>query len=159
MKKNICVIMMLIVFVFMTGCSAKDIQAIYDDNQRISSTSNTYNLINSNSEIKGQQITGEFEKMEGMDTVWTYQAEEDMELEMTYLLNITKGKMKFVLISPDDSITNIVEMTKDSPVKDYAVSNLKIKKGKNRIKLVGGVDTSSSFEIKIPEGDFEELGQ
>ena len=69
MKKNICVIMMLIVFVFMTGCSAKDIQAIYDDNQRISSTSNTYNLINSNSEIKGQQITGEFEKMEGMDTV------------------------------------------------------------------------------------------
>ena len=67
--------------------------------------------------------------------------------------------MKFVLISPDDSITNIVEMTKDSPVKDYAVSNLKIKKGKNRIKLVGGVDTSASFEIKIPEGDFEELGQ
>ncbi len=132
---------------------------MYNDDKKITSTSKTYSLVNYNQKIQGQQITGEFGKIEGMDTIWTYNAEEDMELEMTYLLNITKGKMKFVLISPDDSITNIVEMTKDSPIKGYAVSNLKIKKGKNRIKVVAGVDTSASFEIKIPEGDFEELGQ
>lgn len=44
-------------------------------------------------------------KMTGMDTIWKYQADEDRTLQMHYDLNVTNGKAKLVLITPDDTIT------------------------------------------------------
>lgn len=77
---------------------------------------------------------------------------------MTYILNVTRGKLKLVLISPDNSVTDLIETTNKSDLDDYATNKLQIKKGLNRIKIVAGSNTSVEFSITIPSGEFEELG-
>lgn len=93
-----------------------------------------------------------------MDTVWSYESEEDKLLDITYLINVTSGKLKLVLISPDNSVTNIIEQTEKSDMTNSATNNLDIKKGLNRIKIVGDKDTVADLDIKIIQGDFKELG-
>ena len=93
-----------------------------------------------------------------MDTIWTYESDKNIELDITYLLNVKSGKLKLVLITPDGSITNLIEVTKESDVLDYATNTLQIKKGLNRIKIVADKNTSLEFDISIPNGEFKELG-
>lgn len=93
-----------------------------------------------------------------MDTIWTYESEDDIEIEMTYLLKLKKGKAKLVLISPDGTLTNTIEVNKDSVLEDYAVNKLSIKKGINRIKLVAADYAKIEFDIGIDYGTFSELG-
>lgn len=81
-----------------------------------------------------------------------------MDVDITYLLKVSNGKAKFVLISPDNTTTLIVESNNESELKDYATNTLQIKKGINRIKLVAGKNTISEFDISIPNGRFQELG-
>jgi hypothetical protein len=97
-------------------------------------------------------------KIEGMDTIWAYEADKDTMLDITYLLNVSSGKSKLVLIYPDSSVTTIIETTKDSEVVDYATNPMQIKKGLNRIKIVADENTSLEFNISIPNGEFKELG-
>lgn len=149
---------LLLVAMLATGCSNNYMTSIYNSDDKISSTTNSYNLDGITQTIEGEKFAGEVEKFEGMDTIWTYEATEDMELEMTYLLNAMKGNVKLVLISPDDSLTNVIERSDDATFTDYATSTMQIKKGTNRLKMVGGKDCSVKFEITIPCGEFKQLG-
>ena len=149
---------LLLVAILVTGCTSNYITSIYDSDEQISSISNTYNLINVTQAIEGEKFTGEIEKFEGMDTIWSYEATEDMELEITYLLNAMKGRVKLVLISPDGSLTNVIERSDNATFTDYATSIMQIKKGTNRLKMVGGKGCSIEFEITIPCGKFQQLG-
>lgn len=155
-KKNRFILLLL--SMLLTGCSGKSATTIYSDNDKISSSSNSFNLDIENQAIDGEQISGSINKMEGMDTIWTYESDEDKELDITYLLNVGTGKFKLVLISPDNSITNIIERTNESEINDYATNKIQIKQGFNRIKIVAGKKSSGEFDIKIPYGEFKELG-
>lgn len=147
---------LFLVAILITSCI--DIASIYDSDEQISSSSNVYNLINVTQSIEGEKFTGEIEKFEGMDTIWSYEATEDMELEITYLLNPSKGRVKLVLISPDGSLTNVIERSEEATFTDYATSTVQIKKGTNRMKVVGGKDCSIKFDITIPCGEFKKFG-
>lgn len=149
---------LLLVAMLVTGCSNNDIPSIYNSDIKISSITNSYNLVNATQIIEGDKFTGEVEKFEGMDTIWTYEATDDMVLEITYLLNAVKGKVKLVLISPDGSLTNVIERSDYGTFTDYATSTIPIKKGTNRLKMVGSKDCSVQFELTIPCGKFKELG-
>lgn len=149
---------LLLVAMLATGCSNTYISSIYNSDIKISSSTNSYNLINATQIIEGDKFTGEVEKFEGMDTIWTYEATEDMALEVTYLLNAMKGKVKLVLISPDGSLTNVIERSDSATFTDYATSTMPIKKGTNRLKMVGSKDCSVQFELTIPCGEFKQLG-
>ncbi|MGL4737740.1 MAG: hypothetical protein ACRCW2_09840, partial [Cellulosilyticaceae bacterium] len=92
------------------------------------------------------------------DTIWTYEATEDMTLEMTYVLNAIKGNVKLVLINPDGSLTDVIERSDQATFTDYATSTLSIKKGTNRLKLVGSKNCSVEFEITMSCGEFKALG-
>lgn len=157
MGKKKYIAILLLTAMLLTGCIKNYITSIYNDNEKISSSTNSYNLeVEEN--IDGQQFKASIKKIEGMDTIWTYESDEDMELEMTYLLNVKSGKLKLVLIYPDNSVTNLIETTNKSDISSYATNKLQIKKGLNRIKIVAGKDTSAEFDITIPYGNFEELG-
>lgn len=155
-KKNKFIIMFLAML--LTGCSLKNVSSIYNDNDKISGNYNTFNIDIEEQRIDGEKFVGIINKIEGMDTIWTYESEEDRNLDMTYLLNVETGKVKLVLISPDNSITNIIERTNESEITNYATSTIQIKKGLNRIKIVAGKKSSGEFDIKMPYGKFMELG-
>ena len=97
-RKSILVLVFLAIL--LTGCSRKNVTSIYNDNDKISSSSNSFNLDVEEQTIEGEKFVGIINKLEGMDTIWTYKSDEDKDLEMTYLLNVGTGKVKLVLISP-----------------------------------------------------------
>lgn len=149
----------LIVLAFLlTSCTGKKVGLIYDDDKQISSSSNSFNMDITEQRIDGERFLAIINKMEGMDTIWSYESDEDKELDIKYLLNVNSGKFKLVLISPDNNITNIIERTKESEIKNYATNNIQIKKGLNRIKLVATKKSKGEFDIKISNGNFKELG-
>ena len=158
MKKYKYVVVFIVLTIVLSGCSKNYMTSIYNDNKKISSDTNSFNLDVEEQNIKGQEFNGLIKKIEGMDTIWTYEADKDMELDMKYLLNVTSGKLKLVLITPDSSVTNLIEATKESDMLDYSINTLKIKKGINRIKIVADKNTSLKFNISIPNGEFKELG-
>lgn len=149
---------LVLVAMLATGCSNNYITSIYNSDDKISSSTNSYNLDGVAQSIEGEKFVGQVEKFEGMDTIWTYEATEDMELEIKYLLNAMKGSVKLVLISPDGSLTNVIERSDNATFTDYATSIMKIKKGTNTLKMVGSKDCSINFEITAPCGEFKQLG-
>jgi len=158
MKKTGLAVLTLSIILALVGCSTNLMASVYDKDAKIASDSNSFNLYNTEQTIEGQNFIGTIEQIEGMDTIWTYEAEEDIELDMTYLLNVISGKAKLVLISPDSSLTTLIEVTNESEVTDYATNVLSIKKGLNRIKIVAGENTELNFDITIPSGEFQEIG-
>lgn len=165
-KKKYAAILILL-SALLIGCSKNSmtyiydnyITSIYDDNEKISSTTNSYSLNGIEQSINGQQFRANIKRIEGMDTIWTYESDEDRELNMTYLISVTSGKLKLVLISPDNSVTNIIERTNQLNMSNYDTNTLHIKKGVNRIKLVADKDTSAELDITIPDGKLKKLGE
>ena len=94
--------------------------------------------------------------MEGMDTIWVFDAEEDKSLDITYTINVFSGKMKLVLINPKGDVSIIAEC--DTEMSEPIQSTLNIESGNNRIKIVAGANTKFDIDISIQEGEFKELG-
>lgn len=155
MKK---VIILILLAILLVGCQNSSFTSIYNDDNKIVSGSNTFSLTNYEQDIDGQRYFGTVNSMDGMDTIWIYEATEDTKIDMRYLLTVQKGKVKLVLISPDKSLTTLVESTNKSDLKDYATNKLFIKKGLNRIKFVADENAKFDFDIIITEGEFQELG-
>lgn len=158
MNKKILWVIMILLVLGLSGCRTNPMLAVYNDDSKIASDSNSYNLINDEQSIENQNYEGSIEKFEGMDTIWTYDAMEDITLDMAYQVSVHTGKMKLVLIAPDDTLTTIVEVTPKTTMKNIENTTLELKKGKNRIKVVGGKNTKLDIDISIPEGEFNNLG-
>ena len=138
------------------GCASNPMVAVYDNDIKIASSTNTYNLINYDQTTENGHFTANVEKMEGMDTLWVFDAEEDAFLDITYTLNVYSGKVKLVLINPMGDVSIIAEC--DTEMADPFQSTLNIESGNNRIKIVAGENTKFDIDISIPEGEFKELG-
>lgn len=145
----------LIAVCLMTGC-ANPMVAIYDNDKKIASSTNSYNLNNCEQTTEDGHFTASVEKMEGMDTIWVFDTEEDTLLNITYTLNVTSGKMKLVLINPEGDVSIIAEC--DTEMSEPIQSTLNIESGNNRIKIVADENTKFDVEISIQEGEFQKLG-
>lgn len=147
---------LLITACLIAGCGMNPMLAVYDDNVKIASDSNTYNLINYEQVQEDLHFTASVEKMEGMDTVWVFDAEEDTIVDITYLLNVSSGKMKLVLINPEKEVSIIVEC--DSEMAEPVQDTLEIKKGNNRIKIVASENTQFDMDMTLSASGLKELG-
>lgn len=150
MKKKLGLIF-LCVMLFLTGCSALNAASVYDDEGKIASQTNTYSKVNYKASERENTFALTCEVFEGMDTIWTYKAEDDVEMCMLYTLKVESGKAKLVLILPDGSLETIVEVTSESEDAEAVETTLQLKEGVNRIKLVGDEDTSVELEMAIQE--------
>lgn len=155
MKKLVSIV--VIVTLVLTGCSSNRMSSIYNNEEKIVSETNSYNLNEADQSIEEQKLSGLVE-FEGMDTIWTFDSEEDTKIDMTYMFKVTNGKAKLVLVSPDDTLTTLVETTKDSEVNDDTVNQISVKKGLNRIRLVAANNAKIEFDINIDYGTFDEIG-
>ena len=55
---------------FMAGCASNPIVSVFDNNRKIASDTNTYNLINVDQTCEDGHLTASVEKMEGMNNQW-----------------------------------------------------------------------------------------
>lgn len=67
------------------------------------------NLINVDQTCEDGHLTASVEKMEGMDTIWNFDTEEDIVIDITYTLHVSSGKIKLVLISSEGEVSIIAE--------------------------------------------------
>ena len=153
MKKRLTACTLLLVCLLM-GCSG--VANIYDDNSRIASDTNTFNLDAIEQEIQGTTFSASVERMEGMDTVWTMESAETTDIDIAYDITSYSGKVKLVLISPDGELTTLVECTSDTNSSDN--TTLSLQQGEYRIKLVAGENTKFDISLSVTDGTLHELG-
>lgn len=133
---------------------------VYDNSDLIAGKSDgSANKINYRVSTHDGVTTITCKKMTGMDTIWKYQADEDQVLQMHYNLDVTDGKAKLVLITPDDTIVTLAEQ--DSSMFQECASQetgtpppestaeLTLKKGTNRIRIVCEKGTAFSLSYRI----------
>ena len=156
MKKRLITLAVLAITLTgtLTGCSS---DKLYENDKVILSDANAFMISDCSEEINGQSMKASISKVKGMNEIWTYEADKDMTLDVSYLLKATKGEAKLVLITPDKTVTNIVEATSESKMDGTVPGVLELKKGHNVIKFVAKKDTAAEFEINIPVGEFKKM--
>ena len=92
LKPKIILYAVLIAVYLMAGCAFHSMTAIYENDQMIASSTNSYSLINIEQLSEERHFTASVEKMEGMDTIWDFNAEENMPLDVTYTLKLFPEK-------------------------------------------------------------------
>lgn len=136
MKKWIFV---LLIFV-LTSCTVKLPEYnVYDDDAKI--VKNTTSMSNRSSETHMNNlyniVVGTFN---GTKLRWNLDSKAGGTITVVYDLNVTKGRFKLVLISPDKNVTTIFEGTGSGS------KTLKLEGGINEIKFVGD---QAGFSLKI----------
>ena len=146
----------LLVVFLLSGCS-NAMADIYDNESKITSDTNSFNLDGIEQEIEGNSYNATIEKMEGMDTVWTLDTEEETTVDISYDITLYNGKVKVVLVSPDDELTILAECISNQDDSSNTTS-LALTQGEYRIKIVAGEDTKFDISLSISDGSFHELG-
>ena len=157
MKRSKLLFVMIAVILALAGCALILQVDVYDDEEALARTSNTYRIIGKSVRIVNQNCVGSMQRFEGMNTLWTSTVSNDGSIDITYKLSVSGGKLKLVLITPDDTVTTLVETTPDTTMEDYGTISVEVKKGDNRIKLVGSGVEKLNFDITIPIGEFHTL--
>lgn len=158
----------------LAGCSGLGANA-YNNERSIASDMNSYNLNNITQTSDDGTFSAQVGNMEGMDTIWTYDAENETSTELSYDITLYSGKLKLTLISPDKKVTTLVELDSEKDAEDHSASaqdssagtsacsasdtvSFSLEPGENRIKVVAGEDTRFDMNLSMPEGEFGELG-
>lgn len=158
----------------LAGCSGLGANA-YNNERSIASDMNSYNLNNITQTSDDGTFSAQVGNMEGMDTIWTYDAENETSTELSYDITLYSGKLKLTLISPDKKVTTLVELDSEKDAEDLSAStqdssagtsacsasdtvSFSLEPGENRIKVVAGEDTRFDMNLSMPEGEFGELG-
>ncbi|MDO4275649.1 MAG: hypothetical protein Q4D16_18420 [Eubacteriales bacterium] len=76
-------------------------------------------------------------KFDGRDTLWTKSLEDNKEIEIKIKLSLSEGTIKVVHIDEDGDVITIIEYTGDNSTDGYVSKKVSLKKGLNRIKIVG----------------------
>ena len=153
---NIMVLCMVSISFFF-GCSNNSKSYIYKDDKKIVSEVDSFNIRNAKHVNDKEGYDGEL-YFEGMDTIWAIDSNEDSDIEISYLLSVSKGKAKLVLIKPNGELETIVESDKEMKEDSNIETTISVKKGKNRIKLVGKDDARIHLKCKAEDGEFFEVG-
>ena len=153
MKTKKILAFILICVSVVCGCQNRAVSAVYDDDSELTADYDTYHM----TDFKGSQENGSYKasarEIEGMYTVSNYDSESEEELDITYQISVESGKMKLVLIDPEGELMTLSEVSEESGMEDGRTVNVLLKKGKNRLKIVAGKDTSMNMELTVSKGE------
>lgn len=136
MKKSI-LFLILIVCLFMTGCSNGFAKREYISNEKIAKQEDHYAKKNSvyNPIVGGCHLTvGEFD---GRQTLWTLMAEEEQDMEVSIYISLLEGQAKVVYVDAEGTITTLVESIAEGTTEIETTESVLLKTGENRFKVVG----------------------
>lgn len=151
MKKWIIFLMCALI---LTGCG---MNSLYSNESKISSDTNSFNLNEEQQRVDNQEYIGQLE-FEGMDTIWTYDAKEDINVEISYKLSVTEGKAKLVLVHPEGRLETITENKENKIQEQEENITLALERGSYRIKLVGANKAQIDLSFKASAGNLHTVG-
>lgn len=148
---------LVLVASMMIGCGQNPKVAIYNNDARIASDGNSYNFYaDVDQDWEDSSYTATVNGMDGMDTVWSCNADDDSIVEIDFDMGLSTGAAKLVFIDPDGKLETIVECSSEGA--ETGSKAVKIKKGNNRIKLVCRDKAELDMALSIDTGAFEKLG-
>lgn len=153
LRRNICLLILSAVLCVSVCDGMPSAVNLYDDTEMLAENYNTYNITMGKRSEKGGKYKGSFGTLEGMVTVWEKNVKSPTNMTMTYTFQTTNSKGKLVLISPDDTVTTLVEGIaegEDADIQEGTIV-LELQEGKYRIKVVGGKDASLEYEFELEE--------
>ncbi|MBZ9607171.1 50S ribosomal protein L7ae [Clostridium estertheticum] len=116
-KKRIVLLTMTIMIISLfVGCDNNTMRKIYNDNSKIANVPDTFGLDQSKETIESGIYKGKL-KLSGSGTIWAYESSTDFDLQVPYTLSVNSEKAKIVLISPDNTVVNLVENTDKATIK------------------------------------------
>ena len=151
MNRKYLIISFLCILITLAGCSGINSKQknIYTNNKQIAEEADTYtyltylNRIDSiDSTEKINQISLEFSKLYGTDTLWNIESTGKHELQLSYNSEISKGKFKAVLVTTKEEVLNLFEGT------DEGIIEMDLEEGRYRLKIVGQ-DAKGKIQIDI----------
>ncbi len=136
MKKLKCVIF-AVLCLCLTGCNNEFAETEYNDTEKIAASGDRY----AKEMSVFSQIDGGYSltvsKFNGRETLWTKSYKEACEVTIDFSFVLSEGKAKVVHIDEDDNVTTIIGCTPESCTEGYVTVPVEMKKGKNRLKIVG----------------------
>lgn len=138
----------------LTGCNNYEINQWYNNDSKIAKDTDRYAIDTGNRSAEKGIYKGDM-TLTGTLTVWEYTAEADEILEVPYNFTVSKGNVKLVHISEDKTVTTMLEKTeKGTAIAPKGTISIPLKKGLNRLKLVGRHAATHSIELNIQKGEF-----
>ena len=141
----------------MLGCTGA-FNETYSDNAKIAQPEDNRVSTGADADNIGGENGNEYSyscSLSGTRTVWHYDAQKDSDIELNYLLSVTKGgKAKLVLITPDNEVITLVENTDNTVNTEMQSQTVSIKKGNNRIKIVGSNAPKLELKLRIEVGQW-----
>ncbi|WBW99174.1 hypothetical protein [Oceanirhabdus sp. W0125-5] len=129
-----------------------DHNRIYNKNKVIAEHTNDCSI---NGEVEKETIDNTLNikiNLKGAYRIGKYDALEDETLTVICDTKSSEGKFKVVLITPDNKVITLLEHENDQV--DCLVSEIKILKGENRIKLIGKDNAYIDLSIDISNREF-----
>ncbi|WP_032122963.1 hypothetical protein [Clostridium amazonitimonense] len=155
-KRMVLITMTIMIISLLMGCGNNIMDKVYNNNSKIANESDSFGLDKSEETVKEERYKGKL-KLSGSGTIWTYESDEDFDLQIPYTLSVKSGKAKIVLISPDNTVVTLVENTAKANVEGKTTITAPIKKGTNRIKLIGYEKADIDVELNIDKGTFKKI--
>jgi subtilisin-like proprotein convertase family protein len=135
------------------GCAVSDYQkSLYKDDSKIASQADSYSFRNRLGSASSGKASVKFGTFFGMDTLLAIEASQESTASLEVDVKINSGDFKVVLISPDNKVTTIAEGTKSG------LQELKLQKGKSRIKIVGN-NAKGEVKLNIKDNDYIKVKQ
>lgn len=123
--------------VILTGCSSAFVKKEYYDTNKIAVAEDRYSKENSVFNPIDNGYSLEVKKFDGRQTLWTKTLEDEEKINIKIKLSLSKGTVKIVHVDGDGHVTTIIECTPDECVEEHVMKTVSLKKGINRIKIIG----------------------
>lgn len=126
-----------IIMVILTGCSNTFAKKEYYDTNKIAAAEDRYSKENSVFNPIDNGYSLEVKKFDGRQTLWTKTLENDEDINIKIKLSLSEGTVKIVHVDGDGHVTTIIECTPDDCVEGDIVKTVSLKRGLNKIKIIG----------------------
>ena len=154
MKKIKIYLLVGVIFVILTGCSNGFAQKEYNAIDKIVGTEDRYakegsvfNPIDNGYLLKAA-------KFDGRETLWTKTLVNNKYIEIKIKLRLSEGTAKLVHIDEDGNVSTIIECTQDNASDEYILKTISLKKGLNRIRIVGY--GCKNIDVELLSSEFEQ---
>ena len=142
-----------LIVVLLTGCSNAFAKKDYYDTDKIAQTEDRYAKESSVFNQIDNGYSLKVKKFDGRQTLWTKTLENNKDIDIKIKLSLSEGAAKLVYVDEEGYVTTIIECTSDNCVDEKVLKTVSLKKGLNRIKIVGY--ECKNIDLELLSSDFE----
>lgn len=138
-------LMCILLFVSCESSSDKEQKAIYNNNDKIINSKDSYNAFETKDNSNEDHIKFTYGTFYGLKTIKTISTNNDNEIDLKLTCKLASGNFKVVLVDGEKNMQTLFEGN------DNESKRVKLKKGENKIRIVGNDAKNVDIDLEISE--------